>query len=55
MLNFKIGPLLRQEKDLGLYNNEIKRRTVNDWLDFFVLYFKTRRNFYYGEKISSMI
>jgi hypothetical protein len=34
MLNLKIGPLLRMEKDLRLYNKELKRRNYNDWVNF---------------------
>ena len=30
MLNLKIGPLIRMEKDLRLYNKELKRRNYND-------------------------
>ena len=33
MLNLKIGPLIRMEKDLRLYNKELKRRNYNDWLN----------------------
>ena len=51
MLNLKIGPFLRHERDLRLYHNELKRRTANDWLDFFrINTFKHQVKFYCGQK-----
>ena len=42
MLNFKIGPLLRIEKDLRLYNKKLKRRNYNDWVNFLRVSFLTK-------------
>jgi len=39
MLNLKIGPLIRMEKDLRLYNKELKRRNYNDWVNFLRVFF----------------
>ena len=39
MLNLKIGPLIRREKDLRLYNKELKRRNYNDWMNFLRVFF----------------
>ena len=39
MLNLKIGPLIRREKDLRLYNKEFKRRNYNDWVNFLRVFF----------------
>ena len=30
-VKFKLGPLIRQEKDLRLYNKEFKKRNYNDY------------------------
>jgi hypothetical protein len=39
MFNLKIGPLIRWEKDLRLYNKELKRRNYNDWINFLRVFF----------------
>ena len=39
MLNLKIGPLIRREKYLRLYNKEFKRRNYNDWVNFLRVFF----------------
>ena len=43
MLNLKIRTLIRMEKDLRLYNKELKRRNYNDWVNFLrVFFFKNK-------------
>ena len=43
MFNLKVGPFLRKEKDLRLYNNELKKRNYNDWVNFLrVIFFKNK-------------
>ena len=34
MFNLKIGPLIRQEKNLRFYNKEFKKRSFNEWMNF---------------------
>ena len=50
ILNFKLGPIFRMEKDLRLYQKELKSRGFNDWKDFIhINIFKNRVKFYSGE------
>jgi hypothetical protein len=51
MFNFKIGPLIRQEKNLRFYNNEFKKRNFIELMNFFrIKIFKNKVTFYSGEK-----
>ena len=43
MFNLKLGPFIRREKDLRLYNKEFKKRNYNDWMNFLrVVFFKNK-------------
>ena len=63
MLNLKLGPLIRWEKDLRLYNKEFKRRNYNDWINFLrVNFFKNKvvlhnglGNFFHDIKKSDLL
>ena len=37
MLNLKLGPFIRREKDLRLYNKELKRRNYNYGVNFLLV------------------
>jgi len=51
MFNLKIGPLIRQEKNLRLYNKEFKRRSYREWLNFVrVNIYRNKVTFYSGER-----
>ncbi len=51
ILNLKIGPFLRQERDWRLYHNELKGRNVEDWLNFFrIKFYRKKTQFYYGQR-----
>ena len=50
MFNVKIGPLLRQERSLRLYNKEIKKRNFTEWMNFLhACMFRDSVTFYSGE------
>ncbi len=50
MFNLKIGPLIRQEKDLRFYNKEIRRRNSSEWINFICAFMnRDRTTFYSGE------
>ena len=63
MLNLKLGPFIRQEKDLRLYNKELKRRNYNDWVNFLrisfsknkVVIYKGLGNFFHDIKKSDLL
>ena len=51
MFNLKIGPLIRQEKNLRLYNKEFKKRSFREWLNFVrVNIYRNKVTFYSGER-----
>ena len=51
MFNLKIGPLIRQEKNLRLYNKEFKKRGFREWLNFVrVNIYKNKVTFHSGER-----
>jgi len=50
MLNIKIGPLIRREKDLRFYNKEIKKRNFSEWINFVrIQIYRNKVSFYSGE------
>ena len=50
MFNLKIGPLIRQEKNLRFYNKEFKKRSFREWMNFFrVNIYRNNVTFYSGE------
>ena len=50
IFNIKIGPILRRERDLRLYQKELKKRCFYDWLDFIRINInKNKVKFYSGE------
>ena len=50
MLNFKVGPALRRESDFRLYQKEFKKRSFDDWIDFFrVNIYNDKVKIYSGE------
>lgn len=51
MFNLKIGPLIRQEKNLRFYNKEFKRRSFREWMNFVrINIYKNKVTFYSGER-----
>ncbi len=51
MFNLKIGPLIRQEKDLRFYNKEFKKRNLKEWMNFIrVNFYRNKVTFYSGER-----
>ena len=51
MFNLKIGPLIRQEKNLRFYNNEFKKRSLMEWMNFFrIKIYRNNVTFYSGEQ-----
>ena len=63
MFNLKIGPLIRQEKNLRLYNKEFKKRGLREWLNFVrvniyrnkVTFHSGLRNLFHDIKESSLL
>ena len=50
MFNLKIGPLIRQEKNLRFYNKEFKKRSFREWINFFrANIYRNNATFYSGE------
>ena len=50
IFNIKVGPILRWEKDLRFYQKELKKRSLDDWLNFiWINIYKNKVNFYSGE------
>jgi len=50
IFNIKIGPILRWESYFRFYQKELKKRSLNDWLDFIrINIYKDEVNFYSGE------
>jgi hypothetical protein len=50
MFNVKIGPLIRQEKNLRFYNKEIKKRNFSEWMNFFRAHiYRDKVSFYSGQ------
>ena len=51
MFNLKIGPLIRQEKNLRFYNKEFKKRSLREWMNFFrINIYRNNVTFYSGEQ-----
>ena len=51
MLNLKIGPLIRLEKNLRFYNKEFKKRNFEEWMNFVrVNIYRNKVTFYSGER-----
>ena len=51
MFNLKIGPLIRQEKNLRFYNKEFKKRNLKEWMNFIrVNFYRNKVTFYSGER-----
>ena len=51
MFNLKIGPLIRQEKNLRFYNKEFKKRNIKEWFNFVcVNIYRNKVTFYSGEQ-----
>ncbi|MDC6451806.1 alpha-1,2-fucosyltransferase [Alphaproteobacteria bacterium] len=50
MLNFKLGPILRNERDFRFYQKEFKKRSFEDWIDFFrINIYRDKVKLYSGE------
>ena len=51
MFNLKIGPLVRQEKNLRFYNKEFKKRSFREWMNFVrINIYRNKVTFYSGEQ-----
>lgn len=51
MFNLKLGPLVRQEKNLRFYNKEFKKRSFREWMNFVrINIYRNKVTFYSGEQ-----